>query len=162
MENINNLYDTDYHQWVEQQKQLLQSGQLDRLDIKNLLEELGEVGKQNQHALESHLINLILHLLKHQYQTQVINPQRYEPQEFRSWYDSIDTARRETRRLMKKNPSLRSRMAEVITDSYPDAKAGAINQMNKYLPKDQRLTDQSFPAECPWSYDQLIDDDWLP
>ncbi|WBA81781.1 DUF29 family protein [Endozoicomonas sp. GU-1] len=47
----NNLYDTDYEQWAEQQKQFLQSGQLDRLDIKNLLEELGQAVKNNRRSL---------------------------------------------------------------------------------------------------------------
>ncbi|WP_252179100.1 DUF29 family protein [Endozoicomonas sp. 4G] len=40
---MNSLYETDYHQWLSQQREHLIQGQLDQLDVENLIEEL-EVG----------------------------------------------------------------------------------------------------------------------
>lgn len=155
-------YETDYCLWAEQQKELLRTGQFGRLDIKNLLEELGDVGKNNRHGLFSQLLRLITHLLKYHYQMTVINPQRGQPQEFRSWTDSISDARDQMNLLLQSSPSLKREIPDMAATMYPTAKKSAIRQMNKYLPRHQWLTDSSFPETCPWSQEQLLDEDWLP
>ena len=38
----------------------------------------------------------------------------------------------------------------------------AIKEMNRYVQKHQKLNSNSFPAECPWTYDQIVVEDWLP
>ena len=159
---MSDLYKTDYRQWLHSQQELLKARRFKDLDIDNLLDAMEYHMGDIVHTLESCLVNLLLHLLKYQYQTCVINPQRYEPQEFRSWFDSIDNARSDIRRLMRKNPSLKSHIAGAIADSYPDAKRSAITQMNKYLPKKQHLDKHSFPHTCPWSFEQVMAEDWLP
>ncbi|MGI2029751.1 DUF29 domain-containing protein [Endozoicomonas acroporae] len=158
----NNLYDTDYHQWAEQQKELLRTGQFERLDIDNLLEELGEVMANNRHAMLSQVLRLLTHLLKHHYQMTVLNPQRHEPHQFRSWTDSISDARDQMNLLLQLSPSLKREIPNMVGTVYPAAKNSAIRQMNKYLPKAQWLTEASFPDTCPWLQEQLLDEDWLP
>jgi hypothetical protein len=37
-------YETDYYGWVQEQVELLESGQLDRLDVANLIEEIKSLG----------------------------------------------------------------------------------------------------------------------
>ncbi len=159
---MNTLYDTDYDQWAQQQKELLSTGQFEFLDIENLLEELGEIMASNRHAIFSQLLRLITHLLKYYYQMTVLNPKRHQPQEFRSWTDSISDARDQLARLIEISPSLKREIPGMIIGAYPTAKASAVREMNRYLPKAQWLNDASFPDRCPWLQEQLLDEDWLP
>ena len=159
---MSGLYNTDYHQWLSQQRVLLKERRFTDLDIDNLLDAMEFHMGDVIHELESHLVILLLHLMKYQHQTYVINPQRHEPQDFRSWHESISNARRSITRLMRKNPSLKTRAAKAIEDSYPDAKEDAISQMNQYLPRQQWLDKNSFPQSCPWSFEQIIQTGFLP
>jgi uncharacterized damage-inducible protein DinB len=61
-------YDADFYQWTQQQADLLRQGALSALDTENLAEEIESMGKSGQRAVESDLRNILLHLLKWQYQ----------------------------------------------------------------------------------------------
>ena len=58
------LYEEDYLAWTQQQIGLLQTGNLEELDLKNLVEELKAMGHSDHRELESRLIILIARLLK--------------------------------------------------------------------------------------------------
>jgi hypothetical protein len=58
------LYDTDILLWSEQQADLLRQRSANALDWDNLAEEIGDVGRSQLHAVESHLILALLHDLK--------------------------------------------------------------------------------------------------
>ena len=62
------LYEEDYLAWTQQQIGLLQTGKLEELDLKNLVEELKAIGRSDHRELESRLIILIAHLLKWEWQ----------------------------------------------------------------------------------------------
>ena len=62
------LYEEDYCAWTKQQIGLLQTGKLEEWDLKNLVEELKAMGRSDYHELKSHLIILIAHLLKWEWQ----------------------------------------------------------------------------------------------
>jgi len=62
------LYDADFYAWTLEQSNLLKSGQLQKLDIENLVEEIESLGKQQRRELRNRLGILIGHLLKWQYQ----------------------------------------------------------------------------------------------
>ena len=163
MENSNNLYDTDYQQWAEQQKQFLQSGQLDRLDIKNLLAELGQAVKNNRRSLKSGLKILILHLLKVDYQLRVLQDPWVQDKVIHTWLPSINNPRSDITDLLADSPSLKHHLTDAIAQSYPMARAEAVEQMNKYIHSPQkRLTASSFPDTCPWTFEQLMSLDLYP
>ena len=160
---MENLYESDYQRWIQQQKELLAKRQFDQLDLDNLIEEVEDMGKHEPRSLESHLVILLLHLLKYQYQTYVINPSLYEPKEFKSWYESMDHARTEIEDLIAASPSLKSMVDLHIERAYPKARNQAVKQMNRYIQHDHlKLSANSYPEECPWSFDQIMVDDWLP
>jgi Domain of unknown function DUF29 len=58
------LYDTDILLWSEQQAELLGQRSANALDWDNLAEEIAAVGRSELHAVESHLIQALLHDLK--------------------------------------------------------------------------------------------------
>jgi len=62
------LYETDFYGWIQEQAQTLRSKNFAALDLENLLEEIEDMGKSQQHQLQSRLETLLLHLLKWQFQ----------------------------------------------------------------------------------------------
>jgi hypothetical protein len=59
-----NLYETDILAWSEEQAELLRRRATNALDWDNLVEEVEAVGRNELHAVESHLVLALLHDLK--------------------------------------------------------------------------------------------------
>ncbi|WP_252179982.1 DUF29 domain-containing protein [Endozoicomonas sp. 4G] len=159
---MSNLYETDYHQWLGQQANLLANKQFNELDLENLIAELEMSREDEIDKLESFLLNLVLHLLKCDYQTTVLKDgcnTHFIP----SWLTSISNRRRDIQRIIKKHKSVEKACEEALVNIYPEAKQGAIEEMNKYArSEDQKLTTDSFPDTCPWSYEKIMDSSWEP
>ncbi|WP_422474749.1 DUF29 domain-containing protein [Endozoicomonas sp. ALB032] len=160
---MSNLYETDYHQWLSNQVALLRNRHFDQLDLENLLEDL-ELGIESKvDNLEHFLTNLILHLLKCDYQTSVLRDTVATKRVINGWLNSIDNARDGINKLLRKNHSLEQRVEDALVESYPDGKNGAIREMNRHIPtKCPKLDNSSFPDTCPWSYEKLMEKDWYP
>ena len=56
-----NLYETDFNLWIEQTVKQLKNGQIQDLDIENLIEEVQSMGSNDKREIKS---RLIVHLLK--------------------------------------------------------------------------------------------------
>src|SRR4051812_2482217 len=63
-ENIPDLYDTDILIWSEGQAEFLRRRAANALDWDNLAEEIEAVGRSELHAVQSHLVQALLHDLK--------------------------------------------------------------------------------------------------
>jgi hypothetical protein len=105
------LYDQDFYAWTQCQVELLRSGQLQALDIENLIEEIESLGKQERQELENRLGMLLGHLLKWHYQPEARS---------RSWWATIREQRRRIQRHLKQNPSLKPYLPEAIEIAYED------------------------------------------
>ena len=117
----------------------------DKVDVEHLVEEIESLGSGQEHAVESHLPNLPVHLLKWRYQ-----PARRG----KSWQQSVLVTRWRIALRLKHNSSLRSRLPLLLIDAYIDAQALAASQMELEL--------NIFPDQCPWTMDQLQDPGFLP
>ncbi|WP_422139218.1 DUF29 domain-containing protein [Endozoicomonas sp. ALC020] len=160
---MDNLYETDFYQWVQKQKQLLINRQFDQLDLENLIEEVGDMGKSEPRSIESHLTTLLLHLLKYEYQTYQLEDRWIAEMVVHTWYPSMDNPRREIRKLLKQSPSLQPKTSQLMHAAYAEARIDAIKQMNRYIKqKSRKLNASSFPDDCPWTFEQIMGDDWLP
>ena len=158
---MKNLYETDYYQWLQQQKDYLSNRQFEKLDIENLINEIGDTGSELD-TLETRLTTLLLHLLKYHYQTQVINPVLPEPYNCRDWKNTISRTRLALIKLIKRRPHLKGHENDILPESYKDAKHLAIEAMNYYVQPHQQLNNESFPDVCPWSFDTIMQEGWLP
>ncbi len=138
-------YDTDFYQWARQQAALLEGKQWDQLDIEHLIEEVRSLGNEQAHAVESHLRNLLLHLLTWHYQ-----PRRRSP----SWRRSIGNARDEIADHLWRSPSLRRELEDFLAQQYPRARLGAVDETG--LPPD------TFPESCPWPVERVLDEVFWP
>ena len=138
-------YETDFYLWTQQQADLLRQGQFNRvdLDLANIAEEIESMGRREKHSIRSYLFNVIMHLLKWQYQ-----PQRRGT----SWRSSIYNGRDQIEELLEENPSLRAQLDAIVEKSYPNARRLAANETG--LP----LT--TFPDVCPFAVEQITGDYW--
>jgi hypothetical protein len=142
---MTDLYDTDFYAWANEQAALLRSGKLAAADIEHIAEEIESMGKTEKRELISRLTVLLVHLLKWQYQ-----PVRRGS----SWEVSIRVQRDAVNLHMDDNPSLKSKLAESIGHAY---RAAAL------LASDETaLPWSTFPAMCPWPFEQMMDLNFWP
>lgn len=140
-----NRYDSDFYGWTQQQAALMRSGNLAELDVQHLLEEIEEMGRSEESELLSRFEILLIHLLKWRFQ-----PARRG----RSWQLSIAEQRRKIERCLRKSPSLRHKLPEILADAYGDAVLGAERETG--------LDGKVFPETNPWSHEQMMDPDFYP
>ncbi|WP_058556050.1 DUF29 domain-containing protein [Thiohalocapsa sp. ML1] len=138
-------YDEDVAAWAEEQAALLRAGQLDRLDLVNLAEEIADVGKSEQRELASRMALLLAHLLKWQFQ-----PERQS----NSWRRTIKEQRRALRFHLGQVPSLKPRLADPDWQGaiWADAVTKAIDETGM----------GGFPENCPWGVEEILDDGFMP
>lgn len=132
-------YAIDVAGWADAQVAALLARRADLLDWDNLAEEIGDVGKSQAEALESALRIVLLHLLKWDHQ-----PERRT----RSWVISIKSHRNMATRRLRKNPSLKASLAELLADAYDDARAQAAIETGRPT--------SAFPAICPYDWDATM------
>ncbi len=147
------LYEQDFERWTQAQVDLLRQGRVDRLDIDHLIAELEEMGKSSLRTLESRFIILIAHLLKWQFQLDTLAAQ-WKEFEGKSWRKTIIEQRAQLRFLIDKAPSLKSSLELAREEAYPPARRLAI--------KETGMPPETFPMACPYSVNELLDEDFLP
>ena len=138
-------YETDFYLWTQQQADLLRQGQFNRVDLDaaNIAEEIESMGRREKHSIRSYLFNVIMHLLKWQYQ-----PQRRGT----SWKLSIRNGRDQIAWQIKDSPSLRPQLEGLLAEVYPSARRNAADETG--LP----LT--TFPDQCSFTVEQITGDYW--
>ena len=139
------LYERDFYLWLEQQASRLREGRLDEIDVANLLEEIEDMGRSEKRAIESNLVVLLTHLLKYRSQPD---------QRSSSWRGSIVEHRRRMRKLIKESPSLLAIARGMFSECYADSCEQAAAESG--------LSPDSFPAEPPFSLEQILDPKYLP
>ena len=138
-------YDGDFYAWTLETAQRLRAGQIDQVDLEQVAEEIEDMGKSDRRALESHLKILMLHLLKWQYQPTHRGV---------SWRLSVINARDEISAILRDSPSLRPRLTELAASRYTGARKQAILETG--------LEPSTFPETCPFSIEQILQEDELP
>jgi len=138
-------YEADFYQWTQAQAAHLRAKDWPALDVDNLAEEIESLGASDRRALRSHLLRLSQHLLKWRYQ-----PQRRGE----GWQQNIDHSRLQIELILEDSPSLRAFLPEALAWAYP--------RVRKEAAKETGLPLATFPEVCPWSLEQLQDEDFLP
>lgn len=139
------LYDRNFYAWANEQAALLRAGRLSEADIEHVAEEIESMGKTGKRELARRLTVLLLHLLKWQYQ-----PGR------RGASGRLSTAntRDAIADHLADNPSLRAEIDASLTTAYRRACRDAALETG--------FERDTFPAACPWSFDQMIAADFWP
>jgi hypothetical protein len=141
------LYTKDFYEWCLTTAKLVREEKWSELDREFLAEEVESLGIGQKHALGSHLKNLVMHLLKWHYQPS-------GRQTGYSWRSSIDNARDDIATLIEDSPSLRREVPGLLARRYPAARRLARDETGLPL--------STFPETCPWTVEQILDDDFWP
>jgi hypothetical protein len=117
------------------------SGRTSEADLEHIAEEIDAMAKRERRAL----YRILEHLLKWQYQ-----PERRRT----SWQKMLLEQRSAAQKILEDNPSFRRGLAELVIEAYPTApKASAL-----VIGRERKDS----PAECPYSVDQVLDQEYLP
>jgi hypothetical protein len=141
-------YDTDYQRWLEETIAQLHQGEFSSIDWPNLLEELTDLGKNNQRAIESLLTRLIEHLLKFAYWESAWEYNQ------RGWKGEIRNFRKQIKKTLKQSPSLFGYLESVFEECYCDAREIVIDITG--------LDPVIFPVRAIASLDEILDENWFP
>lgn len=141
--NLSELYDTDYYAWIMINAKLLKEKQFDKIDYKNLAEEIEDLGKSEYHRLESHIANLLSHLYKWDNQEESrINGNA-------SWEATINSSVKNIKKTLKQNPSLKYKLDKAMIDAWDDA--------IDIIHKDTNISYGEIPEECPYTFKEATE-----
>lgn len=138
-------HEKDVYGWAVHTAQLLREKKMNEVDFDGIVEELEEMGISNKHALISRLTLVISHLLKWQFQPNMRG---------HSWTYTIRAQRKKASYVLDDNPSLKSKLDEIIAKAYKVAIDEATDQTG--------LDEKTFPAQCPYTFDQIMNDEFYP
>lgn len=142
------LYEKDYYLWLQKTSEILQTRQLNQLDIDNLKSEIENLKTHVKETLQSRLITLIKNLLKLKYWT---SEKEYNA---RGWLNNVIEQRLKIELSLEDSPSLRTLLDEIFFDCYEQARTDALK--THQLPRDL------FPLETPFSLEDILNSDYLP
>ena len=144
-DNTSPLYEQDFFAWANEQAALLRAGDLSKADIEHIAEEIESMGKAEKRELVNRLAVLLLHLLKWQFQPAMRG---------NSWRLSIEEQRYRLADHLADNPSLEAILPESVKNAY---RLGLLE-----AERETGLARNTFPALCPWTFDQLVAEDFWP
>jgi hypothetical protein len=145
MSTVNPKYEEDVYGWATHTAELLRSNKMDEVDFDSIIEEIESLGRSEKGQLINRLSLILSHLLKWQYQ-----PAR----KTRSWDLTIKENRRRFKNILKDNPSLKSKLDEILDDAYYYAKLEAG--------KETSIDESTFPEVCPYSFEEITSDEFYP
>ena len=145
---LEKIYNEDFYQWIQITSQQIRKQDLESLDWVHLLDELEALGNEQKHQLESRLIVLFEHLIKLAYWQQEREYNR------RGWQGTIIEQRKQLKRLLKKNPSLKPYFLEIFEECYQDARDIAIAKTG--------IEAENLPSTPILTPEQALDETWLP
>jgi hypothetical protein len=141
------LYTSDYYAWTQEQAHILESGELQNLDVINLAEEIKSLGWREVKDLEEYLSILLSGLLRYQF---TLDGKTHLCRVL------IQGARREINMNLKENPTLKDKLPEILVEAY----VSALNLFTISTNLDEK--DLLLPRECPYTLEQILNKDFLP
>lgn len=142
------LYDTDFQLWIDQTVEQLKNQDFANLDLVNLIDEVGGIGREQKRELRTYLRTICEHLITHQH----CQPghERFYPE----LEASILNVRFDAELILNDSPSLLEYLQEEFDQTYREARERAIIQSD--------LAADTVP-ETPWfTLPQGLDEDWFP
>ena len=142
---MRDLYELDYLAWYEKTLEQLKNNDSNELDLESLSEVLENLVRDTKRSGESYLRQIIIHMLLIEYwESEKINHCHWAAEiiNFRSELETDMTTN------FKKHLDL--------------VKENIYQKALKYVTKKTELNKTLFPIQCPYSLEQLLNDDWFP
>ncbi len=146
-QRIEKLYEEDFLLWLEETVKQLQEKDIENLDWQHLIEEIKDLGSEQKNRVESYLKQLLNHLLLYQYwQSERSYCENGRKEEIRNFRDELEL------RLQAK--TLYNYLLERFEAVYSKARKIAIDKTG--------LPSETFPEDCPYTFEQALDANFLP
>jgi Domain of unknown function DUF29 len=129
----------DLYSWLVEQARLVRDGRWDAVDQANLAREIEALAQAEFSKLENAMHVLLTLLLK--WDHSAIRRSRGRAQ-------SVQAQRQAVIDVLARNPGLKARVAEVIAHCYRKARTEAASDVG--------LDEDSFPAKCPYEWDEIV------
>ena len=144
-------YDTDFAAWSDHQAELLRrmgAGERvnNQVDWENVAEEIETLGHSDKREIRNRLAVICEHLLKWVHQPE---------QRSSSWRGSVVEARQQIASLIEESPSLKGYPATALVGRH----GAYVHGRAKVMIVAELV---GLPEICPWSIEQLLDDDYWP
>lgn len=144
-------YEGDFYAWTIQQaaaiRRVAELRPNEEVDWENVAEEIESLGRNELDTVYSHLETIIEHLLK------LTCSPAADPR--RGWRATVIKARGHLRR--KLTGTLRRKLREEFPNTWADGRKYAIAGL-----AEDGLSAADLPAGCPWTFEQLLDEDFWP
>lgn len=141
----NDLYETDFYEWTQEQARLLREQRFADLDLENLIDEVQSVGSSEKREIRNRLRVLLAHLLKWKYQ-----PGRRGS----SWRRTIEEQRHQLSEIVSASPSLSVYTLQAIEGAYLGATLAAAEETG--------LAIGIFPDANPFRPEDVLDESFYP
>ena len=144
-------YEDDFYAWTQHQAEVLRTMPVsdNRFDREHVAEEIEDLGKSERDAVRSQIRRIIEHFLKLAYSP--AQQPRFD------WMHSISDARADLED--KLSPTLRRDVEAVLERLYAQARRNATLSLRNF---GEQGAAQAFPDECPYSLDEICQQDWYP
>ena len=139
-------YDADIYAWALAQAGVLRARRFEAADLDNIAEEIESLGNEQAHAIESHLVVLVEHLLKLSISDDV-GPRR-------GWRMSVIDARDEIDCRLARSSSLRRQLPGFFNRNWPKARRRAQAGLRE-------AEEHRVPADPPFTVDEALDPDFF-
>jgi hypothetical protein len=144
-------YEDDFYAWTQHQAEVLRTMPVadNRFDREHVAEEIEDLGKSERDAVRSQIRRIIEHLLKLTYSP--AEQPRFD------WMHSISEARAALED--KLSPTLRRDVEATLERLYAQARRNAVLSLRNF---GEQQAAQAFPDACPYSLDEVCQQDWYP
>jgi metal-responsive CopG/Arc/MetJ family transcriptional regulator len=144
IKNLQNLYESDYLQWLEETIRQLKLQRVASLDYDHLIEELEELSQSEKRRMRSFLEQIIRHLLMYEYwQSEREYNQNHWEAELIGFRNQI-------------NEDLTTNLRNHLEENFSSIYGHALD----YVRAKTKLT--NLPEVCPYSLEQTLNKTWLP
>ena len=143
---LQKLYEIDDYLWLQETLKLLKNNDFNSLDLENLIEELEDLGKNSFNKVRSLLRQIIIHLLllEHWQEEYDLN--------HRYWMGEIIAFR----------DDLNNNLTTTLNNKLNQELESIYNVSRRVVIQKTGLHQKLFPAHCPYSLEQLLNDSWYP
>ena len=156
------LYRRDLYSWSLEQACALRERRLVALDFENLADEVENLAKSEVRELTSYAARILEHFCKFVHWAWLRQGNE------RIWRAEVDAYRGRAARTLRGSPGLKAILGQILEDAWDDARWELVKEAAKSATSDAHFTSiaglgkQAYPAVCPWTFDQVMDENFWP
>lgn len=138
-EDLKEVFRKDFYKWLTETQDILNSHRLEDLDVDDLVEVIKDMSRTLERKLESFIIRLLVHVYKWE---------NFPEMRSKSWRFSIISSQKEIKSLLTKNPSLKVKVDEILSEAW--------NKATDWIVAETNLEYEELPEKNPYDFDYIM------